>query len=102
MCVFCLHVCVYTTQVPGAHGGQRWVELERQMVASHHVGAASQTQVNLEEQPVILTIEPSIQALKTPHLKTHKYVKQIKNSLRQAWWRTPLIPALRRQRQADF
>jgi hypothetical protein len=22
--------------------------------------------------------------------------------LSQAWWRTPLIPALRRQRQADF
>jgi hypothetical protein len=35
------------------------------------------------------------------------FKKDIKNSLKKyrrscAWWRTPLIPALWRQRQADF
>jgi hypothetical protein len=28
--------------------------------------------------------------------------QQIKNSGSQVWWRKPLIPALGRQRQADF
>jgi hypothetical protein len=29
-------------------------------------------------------------------------VQVILNKIRQAWWCTPLIPALGRQRQADF
>jgi hypothetical protein len=28
------------------------------------------------------------------------YIKKLERKLE--WWRTPLIPALRRQRQADF
>ena len=35
------------------------------------------------------------------HNNTHN-LKFIKVNLSQAWWRTPLIPALGRQRQADF
>jgi hypothetical protein len=27
---------------------------------------------------------------------------RLKVKINQAWWRTPLIPALRRQRQVDF
>jgi hypothetical protein len=33
-------------------------------------------------------------------INIQKYLEKKKCS--QAWWRTPLIPALRRQRQADF
>ena len=43
---FCLHVCLH------ARGGR---QISLQMVVSHHVVAA------LEEQPVLLTIEPSLQ-----------------------------------------
>jgi hypothetical protein len=35
------------------------------------------------------------------HYPTHTKKKKKEKAARQ-WWRTPLIPALRRQRQVDF
>jgi hypothetical protein len=34
--------------------------------------------------------------------KKPKYTFAYKNFSSQAWWRTPLVPALGRQRQVDF
>jgi hypothetical protein len=39
------------------------MELELQLVGNHQVGARNRTQVLLEEQPVLLTAEPSLQPL---------------------------------------
>jgi hypothetical protein len=41
---------------------------------------------------------------KIPNKKLGKKKKQTpkKSMMGQVWWRTPLIPALGRQRQADF
>lgn len=46
--VFCLHACLHTTYLSGAHRRQQkasdsW-ELELQVVGSHHVGAGNQAQ----------------------------------------------------------
>jgi hypothetical protein len=35
-------------------------------------------------------------------VKNKLKIKKLHNNLSQAWWRTPLIPALGRQRQVDF
>lgn len=47
--VFSLHIDLCTTYLPGAFGGPRetsdLMELESQMIASHHVGAGNQSQV---------------------------------------------------------
>jgi hypothetical protein len=55
-----------TLWVSGVHGGQERIvgplELELQVVVSCHVGARNWTRL-LEEQPVILTAEPSLQPL---------------------------------------
>ena len=43
MCIVCPHVCLCTTCMPDAYGGQKWgsdsLGLELQMVVNHHVGA---------------------------------------------------------------
>jgi hypothetical protein len=45
-----------------------------------------------------------IDAMTCTHTNIHvqKIDKCKEANYRRAWWRTPLIPALRRQRQADF
>jgi hypothetical protein len=47
--VFYLHVCIYTTCMPGGHGGLKKVssplELQLPMVVNHHEGAGNQTWV---------------------------------------------------------
>lgn len=47
--VFCLHMCMYTVCVPHARGGQKRptdaLELEIQMVISHHWGTRNETWV---------------------------------------------------------
>ena len=45
--MLCLHACLCATCMPGAHGGQEKdpLELELQMLVSHHVGARNQTWV---------------------------------------------------------
>ena len=51
-----------------------------------------------------LSVTPVPGNLTSSHRHTHRQntsVHKMKISCR-AWWRTPLIPALRRQRQADF
>jgi hypothetical protein len=48
------------------------------------------------EQPVVgmcVSVHVNVHIVVSFHFKIH---------LSQAWWRTPLIPALGRQRQADF
>ena len=51
MCItgICVHICLCTSCVFGACGGQKRaldaLELELQMVVSHHMGAGNQTQV---------------------------------------------------------
>jgi hypothetical protein len=40
--------------------------------------------------------------IKQNRTENHNKKNYIKFLLSRAWWRTPLIPALRRQRQADF
>ena len=49
LCVFCLHVCICTTFLLGAHGGQKRVldslEIELWVVINHCVGAGNQTWV---------------------------------------------------------
>jgi hypothetical protein len=45
----CLYVCIHTTCMSGACGGQKQkpgpLEMELQMIVSHHVGARNQTWV---------------------------------------------------------
>jgi hypothetical protein len=58
-----------------------------------------------EEQSVLLTTEPSLQPPQHRLLNTEldcklpPSVDSLKVGCSQAWWRTPLIPALGRQRQ---
>jgi hypothetical protein len=49
---------------------------------------------HLEEQPVLLTVEPSF------YLLTRGF--DINYCYERWWWRTPLISALGRQRQVDL
>ena len=51
-------------------------------------------------------INTTIVHVHTHSTKTHKQKEMLKELLRnffsRAWWHTPLIPALERQRQVDF
>ena len=61
----------------------------------HHVCAENQTRVLWKiSKSSALTLRPMSPAHLQQHLK--------KSLLGQAWWCTPLIPALVRQRQVDF
>lgn len=46
MCMFCLHICLCTTSMPGAHCGQKralpFLELELHRVVSSHMGVGNQ------------------------------------------------------------
>ena len=55
--MFCLHVCLCTTCMPGTHRGQRRVSypVEREWVLGIEPGP-------LKEQPVLFTAEPSFQS----------------------------------------
>ena len=59
-CFACIHVCV---RVPDT------LELELQTVVSSHVGARNMNSGPLEEQPLLLTTEPSLQ----PNILNFKY-----------------------------
>lgn len=67
--VFCLHICLCTTQhtyMSGAYRGQTWppdpLELQLQIIVRHHVDGGDQTWVlSLAEQPVLLTTGPLLQ-----------------------------------------
>jgi hypothetical protein len=58
---FKFYVCEYTVDVFRHTRKCPWILL--QMVVSHHVVAGNGTQDPLEEQPVLLTVEPSLQPL---------------------------------------
>jgi hypothetical protein len=50
-----------------------------------------------------ITTEPSPRQIFFVFKKGEKLLKQVRfKKISRAWWRTPLIPALGRQRQADF
>jgi hypothetical protein len=83
--VFCLHVCLCTTcvlwlQRPEEGGGSNGCD----------VGAGNWTW----KKPVLSITEPSLQTLSCSFKKIC--------FMSQEWWCSPLIPALRRQKQADL
>lgn len=47
--MFCLHICMYTTSIPGTYGGHKRVshplEMELQLIVSHYVEDGNGTQV---------------------------------------------------------
>ena len=65
--MFCLHACLYTLYLAGAHGNQKRelgpLELELKIVLSVNVNTGNQTWDLLEEQPMFLTAKPFLQAL---------------------------------------
>lgn len=62
--MFCLHICLFTTPISSALGSQKWVldslELELQIVMRCYVGSGNETPGSLEEQPVFLSVVPSL------------------------------------------
>ena len=92
MCIgVCLHVFLCTNV---AFSVQKIpLGLELPMAVSHHVGVGGLNSGPVEEQPVLLTTEPSLMP---------RQYSLFKPSPVGGWLRTPLIPALRRQRQADL
>ena len=70
--MICLHVCLCTTCIVGAHGSQSvWLhplKLELQIVVHLHLSAETQTQ---GKQPILLISEPSLQVLIFNFFKLH-------------------------------
>jgi hypothetical protein len=112
VCVLCTYVCVYTYACVYDGGGE-W-EREREhtcvsmlvsMEASGHRGDCESPHVDAGNQlcspgvaAMLLTPEPALQTPKSFLL--HQDHPNI--SWAWAWWCTPLIPVLGRQRQVDF
>lgn len=63
--MLCLHACLYTICVPGACGGQKRV-LDPLGLELWAAGSCLSLLSKLEEQRVLLTIEPSLQLLNQP------------------------------------
>lgn len=59
MWVFCIHVCLYTICIPGAHGGQKGTGVRDGYELP--CGCCDSNSGPLEEHPVPLTAEPSLQ-----------------------------------------
>jgi hypothetical protein len=84
---------VHHAYVNALRGQKRRVnslELEFQVVESCYVGAGNQTQVVCENIKYLATEPEGSRPSDKAFLATGQ------------WWRTPLIPALGRQRQVDF
>jgi hypothetical protein len=62
--VFCLHIYLWTIYAPGASGRMKRTLDPRglELVVSHHEGSQANSDP-LKEQPVLFTMEPSVQLL---------------------------------------
>jgi hypothetical protein len=74
-------------------------ELERWLGAKEHRLFFQRTQVQFPTPTWQLTTVISVPGDLTP---SYKYSCKQNTQCSRAWWRTPLIPALGRQRQVDF
>ena len=66
---------------------------------SLHLGAYNHLNLQFQEH---LTVLASVGTCIHTHIPPHRHIHIIKNKELSGMWHTPLIPTLRRQRQADF